>query len=272
MKKRKTMSRRQIRKILLQEYKSTITENILVEKRKLYHNKQAILAISKLERMGYTEHQINESFLEKAGDIANIGSKIMDITGFDLGDLGLDSAKDWLAGKISEFLGIEEGSPVETVVMNVISKFSAMDAFNVVMGKANCEEMTRKIVNGLSDALLALGLEHINRVVSEHIPVAGMLFDNVEDVASDLFGFHLVSDDPDLSSPISEKLYDVLGEKIEKLVCRGKKGKVKSSKSRASKIRSKSPKEMAPIKEMYVYSAKLSQRKIEKMNKQLMLL
>jgi len=182
-----------------------------------------------------------EQGLEYAQSAVDMAKQISDATGFkpqDLGididldeidldpealigklleKLGLEEAKMWLGGKLTEMLGVPEGSAIEKIIEIVMEKFTVEDIIDVATGKADCGELTERFVVAFANGLLALGLEAIVEKVQNEFPIASSMFGDVQTLAADYLGIDLSGE---TSSPLVDSLYNVIGEKIESLLCK----------------------------------------------------
>ena len=268
---KRSLSRSNIRKMIIKEYLQTARREMLFEKIHIKRNNRFLKRIQLLESMGFRGEQIDiiiaedlkkyvqkaQSAYDKAQDIYGTGEELLgygqqgldvakqisDFTGVtpqDLGididldsidldpqslitklleKLGLNEAKEWLGGKIAEMLEIQEGSLTMDIIKKVMVKFDIEDVIDVATGQADCDMITQKFVTGLADGLLMMGLAHVDEKLKEEFPMVGMLFDSVEDLASNFLGIELMGEG-DMSSPLVAKLYEFIGPKMEAIICK----------------------------------------------------
>jgi len=266
---RGTLSRRQVRHLVIKEYKQNIRTSIIAEKACIRRNNKILKKIQLLEMNGYRGIQIDtiiaedlKKYIEKAKDTyakgeelygtaekgleyaqsaVDVAKQISDVTGFkpqDLGididldeidlnpealigklleKLGLDEAKQWLGGKLTEMLGIPEGSAMEAIIESVMSKFDVQDIIDVATGDADCGDLTERFVTGFADGLLAMALEKVIDTAEEEFPLIASMLGDVNTMASEYLGIDLSSGQ---SAPLVDSLYNVIGEKIEGLICK----------------------------------------------------
>lgn len=310
---KKTLSRRQVRHLVLKEYKHNIKTNILVEKACIKRNNRILRKIQILEQKGYRGIHIDriiaedlKKYVDKAKSVyakgedlygaaekglgyaqsaVDMAKQVSDITGFTpqdlgidinlddidldpealigklLGKLGLEEAKEWLGGKLTEMLGIPPGSAMELIVQSVMNKFEVDDVIDVATGKADCGELTERFVKGFADGLLALGLEMIVDKVREEFPLISSMFGDVETLASEYLGIEL---DGGQASPMVDSLYNVIGEKIESLIC--KRG-IQKRKVKLNSEKEKAPDDESIIKEILLMSNVSAINEIKSNNK-----
>lgn len=136
-----------------------------------------------------------------------------------LQNLGLEEAKEWLGGKVAAMLEIPQDSLTMDIIKKVMVKFDIEDIIDVATGQANCDDITQKLCAGLGDGLLMMGLGYVDQKLKEEFPIVGSLFNSVEDFASNFLGIELLGED-NTSSPLVAKLYELIGPKMEDLICK----------------------------------------------------
>tara|TARA_Y100001937_G_C7116378_1_gene330337 strand:+ start:1053 stop:1811 length:759 start_codon:yes stop_codon:yes gene_type:complete len=136
--------RRAIRKLIREEFKK---QQILQEKVNAVETKMLLFENAGKTR-GLTQEQINEG--------------LMTIINEDLGDVGFDMIKRYLAGKLLNFLGIDQASDpiLFTFFQNVLEAINYTQLYKY-FGSNKCEEIMSMVTEATVETVTEMGGEKV---------------------------------------------------------------------------------------------------------------
>lgn len=170
-------------------------------------NSQKILHQSLKNKERYKNINLINEELDILGDI---GSSILKSVGGDI-----DSIKSYFISGMLESLGVENEKAIG-IITNILEQVGIDELFGLMTGTIGCDDITEVIVKGLVEYALEDGIASIVEFVDElDIPVIdGMIqqFAGGEGILDN-------REEENLVNAITNKVYPVIGNKIEDFVC-----------------------------------------------------
>ena len=155
----------------------------------------------------FSKNNLHESIMDNLGDV---GGNILKTLGGDI-----DSIKSHFIKSMLESLGVTNDKAVG-IMTNIIEQLDISDLLGFMTGSYGCESLTQDIVKGLIEFSLEDGIKSIANFLDElDIPV-------IDGLIQQYTGGEGLLDNAEeerLVNLITDKIYPVVGEKVEDFIC-----------------------------------------------------
>ena len=190
MKLNKNLLRENIIDFLIAENKSKLS----------YERKRLTSLIESKEDYYFSKHVLNEGFMDSMTNMLGAGA---------------DSVKSYFISGLLESLGIQN-EKAKGIIGNIIEQLDMSDLMGFMTGSYGCESLTEDVVKGLVEFALEDGIESIAGYIDDlDIPMIDGLVQQFKGGEGMLDN----AEEEQLVNTITDKLYPIIGEKIEGFIC-----------------------------------------------------
>ena len=190
----------------MQLTKKLLRENIidfLIAENKLklsYERKRLASLIESKEDYYFSKHVLHEGFMDSMTNMLGAGT---------------DSVKTYFISGLLESLGIQN-EKAKGIIGNIIEQLGMDDLMGFMTGSYGCESLTEDIVKGLVEFAIEDGIESIAGYIDDlDIPVIDGLVKQFQGGEGMLDN----AEEEQLANTITDKIYPIIGEKIEGFIC-----------------------------------------------------